>query len=451
MLVRDAEVLGVGRCDVRVVGDRIAEIGEALRPDGTEVIEASGGALLPGLHDHHIHLLATAAALASVDCGPPLDERGLSARLHAAGDGWVRGVGYHDSVAGDLDRWSLDRLRDDTPVRIQERSGALWVLNGAAVRELGLDDAGAPDHRGVERDLAGRSTGRLWRADDLLRSRLPAAPPELREVSCRLAELGVTGVTDATPELGALPARVAQRVVLLGAEGADLPQPRKLVVADHDLPPLAELTGRIRRCRPRPVAVHCVTRAALVLTLAALAEAGAIPGDRIEHAAVVPGELLPVMHGLALTVVTQPSLPWRRGDVYLADVDPDDRAGLWPYRTLTEAGIPVGCSSDAPYGDLDPWASIAAATRRVTATGRPIGLHQRVEPATALAGYLSDPLAPGGPTRRVEPGATADLVLLAGSLREVLAGLAEGPMGSPVVLTMIGGVVVHRRPETVAR
>ena len=71
---------------------------------------------LPGLHDHHIHLLAFAASLNSVPCGPPhvTCERELAEALRArqpANPGaWIRGVGYHPSVAGDIDRSWLDRV-----------------------------------------------------------------------------------------------------------------------------------------------------------------------------------------------------------------------------------------------------------------------------------------------------------------------------------------------------
>ena len=51
--------------DVRLVNGVIAAIGPDVRPEeGDEVIDARGGALLPGLHDHHLHLAALAAASA---------------------------------------------------------------------------------------------------------------------------------------------------------------------------------------------------------------------------------------------------------------------------------------------------------------------------------------------------------------------------------------------------
>ena len=127
---------------MRIAGGRIAEIGERARARaGEPVLDADGGALLPGLHDHHVHLLALAAALESVACGPPAvrDRAALAAALRGAPGEWLRGVGYHESVAGALDRAALDALVPDRPARIQHRSGALWMLNSRAIERLGLD------------------------------------------------------------------------------------------------------------------------------------------------------------------------------------------------------------------------------------------------------------------------------------------------------------------------
>ncbi len=70
LVVRDAEVDGV-RVDVAVDGERITAVVPAGTARSEHTVDAGGGALIPGLHDHHIHLLALAAAATSVVCGPP--------------------------------------------------------------------------------------------------------------------------------------------------------------------------------------------------------------------------------------------------------------------------------------------------------------------------------------------------------------------------------------------
>ena len=106
--------------------------------------------MLPGLHDHHVHLYSAAAAETSIRVGPPQvrDRAGLAAALasaEAGEDGWIRAVGYHDSVAGPLDRDALDAMAPAVPLRVQHRSGVLWILNSAGLARVGL--AEHPDGR----------------------------------------------------------------------------------------------------------------------------------------------------------------------------------------------------------------------------------------------------------------------------------------------------------------
>ena len=458
VLFRDAEVAGLGRTDVRVAGAVVAETGRGLTPGtGERVVDCRGAALIPGLWDHHLHLHALWAWRRSTPCGPPAvgGRSELAAALRAAApdeNGWVRGVGYAESVAGDLDAAALDMLRADVPVRVQHRSGALWTLNSAAVRAAGLASGG---HPGIERDGRGDPTGRLWRADSWLRGRLPAGrPADLTGIGRDLARLGVTGVTDATPDLG--PAAIAsieagelpQRVRLLGGPLGARPGrnprvtagPYKIVLADSGLPGLDALAGRIRAAHEsgRAVAVHCVTRESLLLLLAAFAAAGTRDGDRIEHAALVPPDVIDRLVSLRLRVVTQPGFIADRGDDYLRDVPADDRADLYRCRRLLDAGVPVALSSDAPYGPLDPWRVMDAAVRRRTRSGAVANPDEAVPAATALAAYLSPPDDPGGPPRRVRPGAGADLVLLRTPLAEALRDRDAGA----VRCTMIAGRII---------
>jgi predicted amidohydrolase YtcJ len=461
VLIRRAEVDG-RLVDVVVDHGRIVSVGPSGRDDGAAIIDADGGALLPGLHDHHIHLMALAASRRSVDCGPPAvrDRGGLVAALRAAdraaADGvWVRGVGYHDSVAGRLDRHALDAIVPARPCRVQDRSGHAWTLNSAALAKTGVV-ADAPN--GLERDELGQPTGRLFGLDGWLRSRVPPTRVDLAAVGRQLAGYGVTGVTDATPTtdpddvraLAAAAARgeVLQYVVVTGAPtlpadaAPELERgPAKIVIADHDLPSVDDLVLACRAARAagRRIAVHCVTRPALILALAALAEVGTRTGDRIEHGAVIPLELAEVVAELGLTVVTQPGFIARRGDDYLRDVDEEDRGDLWRCATLRAAGVPVAGSTDAPFGDPDPWLAVAAAIERRTARGVVLGPADRLPARDALALFLAPLRNPGGAPRRVRVGATADLCLLDRPLEQVM----REPTSRAVRLVLRDGVVIH--------
>jgi predicted amidohydrolase YtcJ len=452
-LAAEAALAGLPRSDVRLAAGLIAECGPSLRPQpGEEVMQAAGGVLLPGLHDHHVHLRALAAAAVSVSAGPPRTRTSaeLAARLRTADadlppDAWVRAVGYHESVAGALDRRALDGLLPHRPVRVQHRTGALWVVNSLAAARLGLDEC---ELDGVERDEAGRPTGRLWRMDRWLAHRVPGTAADLGAVSRRAASFGITGFTDATPgaterDLGFLAhAAIAQRLHCMAPPGVCPPAgsvtagPVKIILDDAALPTLDDLAGLIRAAHTagRPAAVHCVTRVQFVLTLAALGLAGRLPGDRIEHGAVIGAESLPDLRGL--TVVTQPHFVAERGEQYAADVPPDDLPDLWRLRSLIDAGVDVAAGTDAPFGTDDPWQVMRGAVSR-PAVLRP---DEAVSPARALALFLGGPAAPAA-QRLVAPGRPADLALLRARPGEVLRSLAS----DLVAATFIGGELAYYR------
>ena len=459
MLIRRAAVDGEIR-DVRIAEGRIAAVAEHLGPRaGEAAVDAEGGALLPGLHDHHIHLLALAAALESVACGPPAvaDRAALAAALASAPRAFLRGVGYHESVAGPLDRTDLDALVPDRPARIQHRSGALWMLNSRAIDRLGLDRGS--DAPGVERDAAGRATGRLFRLDRWLRARLlEDAPPDLAPVGRLLARAGVTGVTDATADtdagaLALLEAAVAsgalpQRLAVMG--GAALPSPAhpgvaraqvKLVLDEGALPSFEALCAAIAdaHAQARGVAIHCVGRAELVFAARALAEVGPRADDRLEHAAVAPPALVELVAKTGAVVVTQPHFLEERGDDYLREVEAGDLPWLYRGRAWLEAGVRLAGGTDAPFGAADPWRSIRAAVSRRTRAGVTLGESERLAPERALALFLGPLGDPGGPPRRVAVGAPADLCLLDRAWRRA----REEASSAHVRATWCAGRLVH--------
>ncbi len=415
LLIVNAEIEGVANLDVRCRDGRVVNIDRRLdAAAGEHVVDARGGALLPGLNDHHIHLFALAAARRSVKCGPPdvTTFTELETALQAApGEDWIRGVGYHESVAGLLDSRSLDALRGDRPVRIQHRSGKMWFVNSPAARRLGIETA----------------NGQLFRLDGLLRERLAEDEDlvaSVEDASRLLAEYGITGITDATytndrtTEAIYRQFDLRQRVNLMGDE--TLPSGSlKIMLDDAALPDVDQLREQIAKAhaRTRPVAFHCVTRTELVFALAALRAAGTLPGDRIEHAAVTDAATMALLQEVSgdardVTVVTQPNFIAERGDQYLRDVRPKDHASLYRCRGFLEAGMPLGGGTDAPYGDPDPWAAMQAAVERRTPDGQVVGAAEKLTPEQALALFLGPLDDPGGAPRRVVIGAAADFCVL---------------------------------------
>ncbi|TGD76278.1 hypothetical protein E4634_01365 [Mangrovimicrobium sediminis] len=421
--------------DLRIDAGSIAAIAPALeRTAHDTVIDAAGALLIPGLHDHHIHLVALAAALTSLDCGPPrvADADALAAALRAANSEpgtWLRGIGYHPCVAGDIDRDWLDRHIPDRPARIQHRGGRLWVLNSRALEALELKPGDAP--AGLELH-EGRATGRLYEADVWLRQRLGGRLPDLAPASALLAAHGITGITDTTPhndaDTWARFARaqrdgvLSQRVRMMGGvslagciDSAMLQRGEfKVHLLESQLPDFDALCTDIAAAHAaqRGVAVHCVTLTELVFTLGALREAGVRPGDRIEHASVTPPQQLDEMRAMGLRVVTQPHFIAERGDQYRVDVEPGDRDWLYRGAGFLDAGVPLAAGSDAPFGSADPWAAMRAAVQRTTAAGELMGSGEQLTPEQALALFLSPLSQPGAAPRELQAGDPADLCLL---------------------------------------
>ncbi len=455
LLIRDVEVEGRAGLDVRIEHGRVARIGRRLNR-GDEEIDGGGGALIPGLVDHHIHLFALAAQADSIVLDDVADESALAERIRAGAaarpaGAWMRATGYHERMAGALDRSALDALAPRHRLRVQHQTGSLWILNSLALEAVACDDAPV----GLERGDAGALTGRLWRGDAWLRSRIGGQTPPFAPVGRRLAAYGITAVTDASvttdaagaaslaaaARSGALP----QRLTLMSGgplaaptDGAFTVGPVKILLDDHALPPLEDIVATVAHARAwgRNVAVHCVTAGELAVTLAAFGMAGTRPGDRIEHGGVVPQGAIAPIKRLGLCVVTQPAFIRERGDRYLAEVEPDEQGDLYRCASLIAAGVPVAGSSDAPYVSADPWIGIAAAIDRRTRGGRVLGAGERVSPAAALALYLG--ATPSGPARRVVVGAPADLCLLDAPLRDVLAQ----PSADRVRATVVAGVPV---------
>ncbi|MED5811467.1 amidohydrolase family protein [Mycolicibacterium sp. 050232] len=425
MLIRRATLLDGTVADIRV-GDTIDDVAEALSPQpGERVLDAAFGTLIPGLHDHHLHVYSAAAEQDSVRVGPAevADEAALSRVLTASvvgADGWIRAVGYHEAVAGPLDRRTLDRLAPAVPVRVQHRSGVLWTVNSAGLAALGLDDH--PD-------------GRLRSADRTWSDALGRRPAAVAEFSARLAGHGVTGITDATPDLQPddRPTGLRQRVHYLA--------PGKRILHDDGLD-LEALTAWIfeRHRAGAPVAVHCVTSAQLIVTIAALQAAGSHPADRIEHAAMVPRDCIADLVALGVTVVTQPNFVAERGDQYRTDVPAAEQDQLWRLATLLAAGVPVALSTDAPFGAPDPWAAMRAAVHRRTPQGAVLNPVERISGRRALELFIGGADHPARP-RRIAPGEPGDLCLLTETPYRVLDALDA----DLVAATIVGGAVVFER------
>ena len=402
LLIKNVDLNG-RHSDVRCRLGEVSDIADHLEPGPEElVLDAQQGALIPSLRDDHLHLLAMAARKRSVTCGPPEIAQAHQLKnvlLTADGTGWIRGVGYHESVAGDLTATQIDRWIDDRPVRIQHRSGRVWYFNSLGASELGLP----PDKQ-----------GQLYRRDEMIFKQLSPVDDlslELGEVARELASFGVTHVTDATPSNDSATFEFlcescpVLRVRAMG--GSELNEGQlKIILDDYRLPEFRELCDQIAGSHRvhRGVAIHCVSKVEVVFAVAALTEVGSIDDDRLEHATELTPDVMNSVEKLRLKLVPNPNFLYDRGDQYIVDNERIVLESLYPIRSILSRGICCTIGTDAPFGDANPWRAMKAATDRRTRNGSTIGLQEAILPEEALRLFTRG--------HKIEVGANANLACL---------------------------------------
>ena len=209
-----ADDLGTMAEAVAIRGNKILKVGserEVLRyrRPQTTVIDARGGAVLPGFDDAHASLVAGGLARDGVrlDGAETLDEiqslvtEWAEARPDAA---WIVGGGWsYDAFADQPLRAQLDAAVSTRPARLLARDGqALWV-NTKALQAAHITRRTADPKNGtIVRDRRGEPTGLLKGAAMALVDRV--VPPPTREERAKALQLamrdasqhGVTSVQD---------------------------------------------------------------------------------------------------------------------------------------------------------------------------------------------------------------------------------------------------------------
>ncbi|MGI0132267.1 MAG: amidohydrolase [Thermoplasmata archaeon] len=473
LLVEDGRVLAAG--------DRAAV--RRVRPTGAETVDLHGGLALPGLIDAHYHVRDSALRDRSVDLRGARNLDELLVRLR---DAARLGVGPLLGYGWDVEAWpthayptrdDLDRAVDGRPVAIFRACGHVAAVNSAAVDRLHLEPPvdGRTDER-WGRDPRGRFNGIL--EEDALRHLRPLlhevidrAPDAIVENLARMAAYGVTTVAamsaDAAevetvlalearrtlptrlrfyvrPEelagidrlrsgLAPTPHTVAGLKIVtdgsLGARTAWLSEPYDDAPGEHGTPvrradDIADLLVEASRLGLQP-ALHAIGDRAVHRVLRLLgAHSSAASVPRIEHASLVPPPLFRLLEHVRPVLVVQPGFV--ASDVWIPQRLGASRA-RWAYawRTLSERGLILAGSSDAPYDAPDPWKAMAIANAPRASSGR--GLPRPNESLSVAS--VVEMYTKGGaraldePTLgTLEPGAWGDVTVLATShLEDALA------------------------------
>ena len=468
--------------DVFIEGGVIVDVAPHgnLRPRGT-TLPADGAWLIPGLWDHHVHVVQWALAAQRVALGD------AASALHAASimgaapiqpDGRRIGSGFRDAFWPDAPTLPvLDAATGEIPTYlINADVHSVW-LNSAALRREGFE----PDGFGILREApAFEISRRLNDIDPAIGDALVARMA--RDAAARgivgLVDLDMAWNEDAWArrlgagfdtlrvEFGIYPDSLARAV----AEGLQTGDPVRGAASDlarvgpfkiitdgslgtrtaacsHAYPGdphnhglltvdpatlvalMTEATGAGLAC-----AVHAIGDVANSHALDAFAITGA--WGTIEHAQLVAHADIPRFARLGVGASVQPEHAVDDRDL-TDSIWAEQTAIPYPLRALADTGANLLFGSDAPVSPLDPWAAIAAAVFRTRDGREPWHLDQRVDASIALDASTHAGSAGGA---RIEPGSSADLVLCE---RDPLSASGAQLRAMAVTATMISGRLTH--------
>jgi len=487
-----AEALAVRDGLIQAVGAKREVLG--LASSRTEIVECEGRCVVPGFHDAHLHLLACASKLMSVDCSPSAAssigeiQEAIRARARSVPPGtWIRAGDYDEFRLQEKrhpTRWELDAASPESPVKLQHRSHHACVLNSAALRLAGISSDTPPSPgRIVDFDpVTHEPTGLLYEYEGYLSERI--IPPfneaelrlSLREVFEGLLADGITSVQDATFSNGlaewerldyvCASLRMRPRVGFMVGEpnlgdfiergmgpgfGNDWLRVGAVKImltetAGDFHPPLDVMARQVWRAHQHgyQVAIHAVEESTICVAIGALASAmrdDPMRSHRIEHCSVLPMALADELAGLGIVVVTQPCFLYYSGDRYLAQCEDHIGEWLYPIRSLLDRSVVVGAGSDAPICSARPLEGIYAAVSRCSREGRIVGGGETISPQQALWLYTTGAAQACREYHRkgsIQPGKLADLVVLSADPTAVDANEIKDIQ---VQMTIVGGQV----------
>lgn len=410
---------------------------------------------------------------------------------------WVLGRGWDDEKLRDRrypTRDDLD-LASPNPVFLKRICGHVAVANSAALSLAGIDHRTVSPRGGqIVRDSQGKPNGLLKEgAMELVEKFVPESIHQTEEVlvqaSRKLARLGLTSlhcIISGLTELKALRELKREEKILqeiyaiipaklvdglrslrksrkvdgdgfrlkglklfldgsLGARTAALNRPYHDDPASSGMLTLSKEELRKVAAKARDsklqLCLHAIGDKAVDLAVEVLGETFGAKGcrllrHRIEHASIVSEKSMQKMSRLGIIASVQPRF------VY-SDQWARDRLGsrrlpqLYPFASMTKAGIMLTAGSDCPVEDPNPFEGIWAAVAR---PGLP--KNERLTVGEALADYTKNPAyASFSEDFRgtLNPGNVADMVVLDRDPYKIsLNSLRE----TRVVRTIIGGKVV---------
>lgn len=454
-------------------GGRVVYVGqnhdaEQYASPPTRRIDLAGKTVVPGFHDCHLHLLWLGTSLvseANLVGAASIEELLARLAIHASKSaGWIRGHGFDQEKMAELrfpTRVELDRVSGDRPLVITRVCGHAAVANSAAIAlledaeraagdaESGLYTEGAIgafhrrvpplDEQALERallaacDVALR-TGitsvqtmlddisqwpvyeRLHRKLGRLPIRVVVMPPQADAEFVRDRGF-VTGTGDEWLRVGGAKffsdGSLGARTALLAAPYADAAD-SGLGQRIYDPDVFKRRAAEVARMGFQ-IVIHAIGDQALRESIDAIEFALAGRPNRlrhrIEHASVCPPDQMERLVKLGIHVTLQPQFV--TSDTWTGErLGPARTGWAYPFKTMLDAGVAIGLSSDTPVEKLDAFECLASAVgRHAWSPG------ETLTPTEALRAYTLGSAAMAGLDGEIgslEVGKLADFVVLSG-------------------------------------
>ena len=500
LLIRDCVIEGVRSSSILVEDGVIARVskGSELQPGPeSEVIEADGGTLLPGLVDSHCHPFEYGRLKRSLDLRGTTNITGVRLRLQskvqrAAPGEWIFGRGWNHEDFPDRrmpGRADIDDISPSNPVVLSRVCGHIALLNTRAIEALGF---GARSGEEFERDGAGDLTGVVKEgAMTEALAGVPRSPgmssSDLQGVEVEAARLGLTALhCIVSPEgyreelaalasmasAGSLSLRYRVYVPLealdlldstlgsrlkdgrarvrgvklfadgsLGARTAALREPYSDApgtsgILRHTDEELSEMVEKVD-ARGLQAVVHAIGDRAVEQAIGALSRVTGVRNPkrhRIEHAGLLPRDLRLRMANHGIRAAVQPMFV--TSDTWAVSRLGEERVrDYYPLKSMLADGIATSGGSDSPVESLSPILGMwAAMTRGGMVPDESVDLPQAVDLYTAAAA------SNGFDEASLSEGAPANLTVLDSDISGMHPALLR-KVG--VLSTVVEGVAVH--------
>jgi predicted amidohydrolase YtcJ len=503
LLIENCKLGGIGPGSVYSNAGRIVRIAQETTqrvPEGTEVLDAGGGSILPGLIDSHCHPFEYGWLKRNVDLRGATNTTGIRLRLYSAiqkarpGE-WVTGMGWDQETFSDKrmpSRHDIDATSPDNPVALSRICGHIALLNSRAIEALGFQARMGKEY---ERNSTGELTGivkegtlaevfdRVPRnsersAADLQSVEVEAARLGLTTLHCILSPEGFAEELDALTMLdstGSLSIRVrvyippnaldyverkgyrkkfnSDRVRLngvkiyadgsLGARTAALREPysddpsNSGILRQSD-EELAVLVERIDALGYQAI-IHAIGDRAIEQATDALTGVTGPKNPmrhRVEHASLLPKDLRSKMASHGIRATVQPL--FITSDNWAAErLGPERPLDLYPLKSMLDEGLVASGSSDSPVESMSPVLGMwASMVRAGLAQEESLTLDEAIKLYTSNA--ASNGFDESG-TSLVE-GGRADMTLLDSDISGMHPALLR-KVG--VAATVVDGTAIH--------